>query len=251
MDNFEQFRAIPRPEGRGALPSLLVYFANQQESVNLAQVKESRFSLRIQELIQDFGLDRFVILDQVHGTSGLLVNEHTLGTPVSWFAHHGDFLVTNQKNIGLLVLTADCIPLVLYDAAHGAVALVHAGWRGSLHGVLQETLQTMQDHFATELTDLVSFFGPSARSCCYQVSELFVQDFIKKYPGSVSQFVKRGMTCYFDNSLFLQDLLKKFGIKEQNIYNNKALCTICNPEFCSYRRQQEHAERQMTLVALR
>jgi polyphenol oxidase len=149
----------------------------------------------------------------------------------------------------VVILTADCVPLVLYDPISHVIALVHAGWKGSYVGVLQQALQTMQQRYLTKFADVKCSFGPSALSCCYEVSKPFVDDFLNKYP-EIAIFEERHQKYYFDNNLFLQQLLKKFGIPEQNIYTNNVFCTICNPQFCSFRKEKEMAGRQITMVAL-
>ena len=237
--------------------SHLIFFGNKDQSLFLTDIKQSRFSFELQNVVQDHGLHKFVALDQVHGVQGLVVDHLVIPDlirdpeikNVSWFDHQGDFLITNQKNIGLVVFTADCIPLVLYDPVSHAIGLLHAGWKGSYFGVLQETLQAMQQNYGTDFKNLRCSFGPSARSCCYEVSESLVRDFEKKY-SDVTGFFLKNSKYYFDNSLFLQQILKKFGIPEQNIYTDNALCTICNPGFCSFRKEKESANRQITMVAL-
>lgn len=229
--------------------SHLIYFADKVESVSLHDIKQSRFSLSLQNMVQDHGLQRFVALDQVHDDFGKVVDESFGLNQASWFEHQGDFLTTNQKNVALIVLTADCVPLVLYDSMHHVIGLVHAGWKGSYAGVLQKTLSVMQQKYNTNLKDLICTFGPSAGSCCYEVQQSFVDDFKIKYSHEVEFMVRDGKQ-YFDNSLFLQAQLKKFGIVEQNIYTDKMLCTICNPQFCSFRKEKEMAGRQITMVAL-
>lgn len=278
--------------------SHLIFFGNKDDALFLSDVKESRFSFELQCLMQDHGLQKFVVLNQVHGNLGVVVEEdffsvsgsriesgmtdeekrissvdkqEKISPPViekkispfvipdlirdpeiknvSWFNHQGDFLITNQKNIGLVILTADCIPLVLYDSASHAIGLIHAGWKGSYLGVLQEALQAMEKNYGTDVKNLKCSFGPSARSCCYEVSKSFVRDFEKKYPDIVA-FTLKNLKYYFDNSLFLQQLLKKFGIPQQNIYTDNALCTLCNSQFCSFRKEKESANRQITMVAL-
>lgn len=226
--------------------SHLIFFGEKEESILLSDIKESRFSLDLQNLVQDHGLQKFVVLNQVHGSAGVMIDDLK---SASWFVHQADFLITNQKNIALIVLTADCVPLVLYDPIVQAIGLVHAGWKGSYAGVLHEALQTMQQKYLTNFSNLVCTFGPSAASCCYEVSERFMHDFATKY----SDFIKieqRNQKYYFDNSLFLQQLLKKFGIPLENIYTDSALCSMCNPWFCSFRKEKEMANRQITMVAL-
>lgn len=249
--------------------SHLIFFGNKDDSVFLKDIQESRFSFELQNLVQDFGLQRFVGLHQVHGAAGVIVDEKfsffaiprangdqditkNISQP-GWFDYQGDFLITNQKNVGLVVLTADCVPFVLYDPVVNVVGVVHAGWKGSYTGILQTTLQVMQKHYETDVANIRCSFGPSARLCCYEVSQSLVQDFEKKYSDFVNLekvFNYKNSRFYFDNSLFLQQLLKKFGILSENIYTDNALCTICNPQFCSFRKEKEFSKRQVTMVAL-
>ncbi len=230
--------------------NLLVYFGNQNEQIFLDDVKRHQYSWSLQTLIQDFGLQNLVVLDQIHSNVGLLIEQSDI-IKSGWFDYQGDFLITQQKNLALITLTADCVPLVLYDMQNQAVALVHAGWKGSYAGIVQQVIDAMSQRYNSRLDHLQVWFGPSARWCCYKVSSEFRDDFIKKYPYSVGVFVKKNNDWYFDNNLFLQDTLKKIGIRDHNVYTNNALCTICNAEFCSFRRQKEEANRQVTLVALR
>lgn len=227
----------------------LILFADQQYEVAMYDIKQARFCLTIQNVVQDYGLQQLIVLDQIHTDVGFCVQDLNLDDRSSWFEFQGDFLITNQKNVALVVLTADCIPLVLYDPVHHAIGLVHAGWKGSYAGVVQKALQMMQKKYATVMADLICTFGPSARACCYEVSQQFVDDFLNKHQAE-AMFFKKDTKWYFDNSLFLQELLKKFGIQAQNIYTGNALCTICNPGFCSFRKDKESAGRQITMVAL-
>lgn len=228
-----------------------IFWGNNQHAVPLNDIKQLRYSNMIMDVIKAQGLSRLVVLDQIHGNQGFSVDDLFLTSPQHWFDRQGDFLVTNKKNIALIVLTADCVPLILHDPINNVIGIVHAGWKGSYYGVLQEALMLMQNMYGSQVQNLLCEFGPSARGCCYEVSKEFQDDFEKKYVNSCLFFEKRDSKIYFDNSLFLQEILKKFGIPTQNIYTSNALCTICNSNFCSFRKDKEHALRQITLVALR
>lgn len=230
--------------------SYVVYFGEKDESVSVPEIKESRYSLMLQNVAQDHGLDSLVVLHQTHSSTGLCVDELDTSSHSSWFAMSGDFLITSQKHKALMVLTADCVPLVLYDPVAHAVGVIHAGWKGAYSGVVQAAVHMMQEKYGTKPRDLICTFGPSARACCYEVSAEFMQSFYAKYP-EVDTFTQRDNRWYFDNSLFLQQILKKFGILTPNIYASSALCSICNVQFCSFRREKESAGRQITMVALR
>ena len=230
-------------ENRGGI---ITFFADKEQSVSVQDIKQSRFSLNLQHIVQDYGLDRLALLNQTHSDQGVIIKNNDRS---DWFTTSGDFLVTDQKGIGLIVLTADCVPLILYDSVNHAVGLVHAGWKGAYAGILHQVIQVMRCTYGTQAFDVKAIFGPSARSCCYQVDIEFVNNFVLRYQDQV-QFLNQNGIWFFDNSLFLQNQLKKFGILEQNIYTDNAFCTICNPRFCSFRKDKDAAKRQVTMVAL-
>ena len=226
-----------------------IYFGQKESSLCLKDFKKSRYSLELHSLLKKNNIDQVVVLDQIHANTGLSIDTANSLRNSSILEYQGDFLITNKKNIALVVLTADCVPLVLVDSVKKIVAVVHAGWRGSFLGVLEETLETMKQKYQTDFSDIKAFFGPSARSCCYQVSEDFVSSFELKF-GKVDSFYRRNSSIYFDNNQFLQKILKKYGILEQNINIENSFCTICNLQYCSFRREGEQSRRQITMVAL-
>lgn len=225
-----------------------IYFGQKSTALCLKDFKKSRYSSELENILQENNLNKVIVLDQIHADTGLCI-DHNLSDKSSILEYQGDFLITNIKNIGLVVLTADCVPLILIDSKNYVAAIVHAGWRGSFAGVLEKTLETMRDTYQTVFSDVQAFFGPSARNCCYQVSLDFVQKFENKF-GKLDLFYQRESLIYFDNNQFLQKILKKYGILERNINIENSFCTICNLEYCSFRREGEQAKRQITLVAL-
>jgi len=228
----------------------LIYFGKKERSVFLDDFKKSRYSIEMENIAREYKLDHLIILDQIHTDIGICVDDIKLENKFSFFDFKGDFLITNKKNIGIAVLTADCIPLVLYDSCKNVIAIIHAGWKGSFAGIVDQAIVAMQKKYQTNIKDIKAFFGPSAQSCCYQVQEDFVDQFKMKYEKTDS-FFYRNNSIFFDNSLFLQQNLKKFGILENNINIENTLCTICNLDFCSYRREKQQAGRQITMVVLR
>ncbi len=80
-----------------------------------------------------------------------------------------DALVTDRDDVVLGVLTADCVPVVLVDATTGVVAVAHAGWRGTVAGVVTRTVATMVERFGTDPADVVAGLGPSIGPASYEV----------------------------------------------------------------------------------
>lgn len=82
-----------------------------------------------------------------------------------------DAFITDQKQLFLAVSVADCVPILIYDPAHQAVAAVHAGWRGTVEQIVQKTLVAMQEKFGTSPNQCVAYIGTAIAREDYQVGE--------------------------------------------------------------------------------
>lgn len=235
-------------------PFLRIYFGNAADELdphtclsfppNMKFLEHSYFS-SLQKLMR---LDQVLFLKQTHSASGVVCTENNL-SHIRPFQDEGDFLMTDLPHIGLGVMTADCLPIVLYDNRNHAVAIVHAGWRGSAQGVVLNALKLMQETYATDLNNLQIFFGPSAKICCYQVQEDLMTEF-DDYPYAEQAFQWHGDELFFDLPGFNKLQLESVGVKKESFHVGYSICTICDDKFYSYRRQKEQAGRQMTVVSL-
>lgn len=149
-----------------------------------------------------------------------------------------DALVTNQPGICLCISTADCIPVLLYDCIHHAVAAIHAGWRGTVAHIILRTLRKMHELYGTEAENLKAAIGPGISSDAFEVgSEVFdaftnaghpVYDISSYDPGK-----KKG---HIDLSRANVIELQNFGVHESCIQ----LCGLCtynhSDEFFSARK---------------
>lgn len=191
--------------------------------------------------------ESILFLYQVHGADGSVITPES--KPLVSFDHDGDFLVTNTKVV-LGLLTGDCMPVVMHDAFHNVVAVVHAGWRGSVQSILEKSITAMHEAFGTKPEHLKILFGPSAKVCCYKVSDDFIEQ-LKAFPFAESVIIKHGGESYFDLPGFNRLQLEALGIKKDAISMQYSLCTICHTTFNSYRRQGDQAGRQITAVCLK
>lgn len=227
-----------------------VFWGDKRQALSLQDIKQAVYSLELQHVLSCFSGKNMIILDQRHSSIGYSVDKTFFSeNSISLYEHAGDFLVTDLKRCVLVVLTADCVPLVLFDKKKEVVGIVHAGWRGSLQGVVLCALQTMQQKHQSDLIDIEVSFGAGAKSCCYEVNIEFYKNF-EVYEYAQKAFVKRNNKLYFDNKHFLWLQLQTIGIKRENIYDKQAMCTICSLDHCSFRREKENAGRQMTVVSL-
>lgn len=115
------------------------------------------------------GLDaaHFVHCRQVHGTGIAVVDWADAGT----FKEGCDGLVTDAVGLPLVLVFADCVPVVLYDPAHHALGVCHAGWRGTVNGAAAATLWAMQAAYDTEPAAVRAAIGPSIGPASYEVGD--------------------------------------------------------------------------------
>ncbi len=148
----------------------------------------------------------------------------------------GDALLTDQLGVTVSVRTADCLPVLLVDLHHHAVAAVHAGWRGSADGVVAKTLRRMRDEFGTNAVDISAAIGPGIGACCYQVGQEVARRFGLAHAGRLDLAAEN-----------LRQLTTE-GVPGESI-SLAGVCTFCDPaRFYSWRRDRESAGRMISYV---
>jgi YfiH family protein len=154
-----------------------------------------------------------------------------------------DAFITDKPGIPLSVFTADCLSVFLYDPVKGAIAMVHAGWRGTQKGISSVAVESMQEKFKTKPGDLVAYFGPCIRSCCFEVEE----DFRKLFPDKV---IERSGRLFLDIPRVNAEQLAAAGVRKESI-SDCGYCTFCqNGRFFSFRKEGERAGRLISVISL-
>lgn len=194
---------------------------------------------KIKEKIQE----QSYFLYQEHSTNGVILKDKSKLS----FEKNGDFIITNLKNIAIGILTADCLPIIFYDTINNVTAIAHAGWKGTINNIANITFKNMKENFGTECKTTSIFFGPSAKPCCYEVGSDFLTS-IDPIFASKTLIIKQNK-YYFDLPLYNKLLLEQDGFENFNLLNN--ICTICNVNFCSARREKENSRRQINIIMLK
>lgn len=156
-----------------------------------------------------------------------------------------DALVTNQPGICLMVLSADCVPVLLFEPEKRVIAAVHAGWKGTAANIVVKTVQVMQENFGCDPQQLVAAIGPSIGKCCFEVGEEVGQVFQRLFPGdqTIVDIGKRPGKYQVDLWETNRKELLACGMKNENI-EVADMCSVCHPDrFFSYRREGEKAGR--------
>lgn len=184
---------------------------------------------------------------QIHSNIVNKIDKNNVGTIID-----GDAIITNEKNIPLVILTADCVPVILVDTVNKAVGLAHAGWRGTYGKICEETIKKMQQNYNTNPEDVVAIIGPSIGSCCYEVSYDLIDKFKKLLPNVSEKIYEiRDEKYYLDLWKINTEIMKEFGVLESNIVNMN-ICTSCNcEEFYSYRKHNKTQKRIGTFIEIK
>lgn len=155
----------------GAYKSLNLSFRSGDTAENVhANRKRLRQALELPE-------GQLFFPEQVHGKQVRYVQHpHTQ-------LHETDALITDKPNYGLCVLSADCVPLLFYDAQQQAIGAAHAGWRGTVQQIGVATVDSMQQHFGTKPQDLWVGVGPTVSPEHYEVGEEVVEAVHEQLPA--------------------------------------------------------------------
>jgi len=146
----------------------------------------------------------------------------------------GDAVVVSRKGMIIGVQTADCLPILVYDAGSHVVAAVHAGWRGTAAAILRKTMRTMRDRFASSPSEILIAIGPGIRACCYEVG-YEVMDAVRRATGEGKYFEKRGEKYFLDLPSANRYQALSDGVPGENIWTSDE-CTYCLPDrYYSYR----------------
>ena len=189
---------------------------------------------------------------QVHGTIVQRVREqqHSGGEPMTT---EGDGRATDLERVGVMVLSADCLPVLL--GCERAVAAVHAGWRGLAAGVIEEGVSAVRElagageheieaqarssvRSEAPVGPIVAIIGPSAGPCCYEVGA--------EVRAAFSGAHRHGRNL--DLPALARERLLEAGVDR---IEQARICTICDERFFSHRRESSAAGRQAGIAWLR
>ncbi len=166
---------------------------------------------------------------------------------------HVDAMVTNKAGLLLGILTADCVPVLFYDAREKVIGAAHAGWKGAIAGVTDNIVNAMED-LGAKRRNIACAIGPCIGQDSYEVDARFQQSFVDAHPAN-STFFKTGKSLHFQFDIegYVADRLHKAGIGK---IEKPGLDTYANEgRYYSYRRSCHRDEpgygRQISVIGLR
>lgn len=174
---------------------------------------------------------------QKHGVKVTEITEENVGSGfIKPELSATDAIITVLPNVPLVCHTADCVPVLLYDKVTHAIAAIHAGWRGMVDGVIEETIGAMEDAYDTDPVNLIAAVGPCIGPCCFEVDMDVVERFKSEFGEGVIIPGKQGNKSKIDLSMCARDALSGCGLDDCNIDISNE-CTKCKEDlYYSHRR---------------
>ncbi|MDN5049169.1 peptidoglycan editing factor PgeF [Aliarcobacter butzleri] len=206
------------------------YFFSDKTDGNLAyhvgDIKENVDKNRQKLALKyDYKDENLCYMNQIHSANVVVVDENS-----PKYIDNCDALITKTRNLPLMVMVADCIPILMFDEVKGVIAAIHAGRNSTFLKISEITSKKMIEDFSCKTENIKVIMGPSIQKCCYEVNDE-LKNIVEKSFGK--EFV-------IGNNIDLQGINKKLlenlGIKNIEI---SFICTKCsNKPFFSYRKEK-------------
>jgi YfiH family protein len=204
-----------------------------------------------QQLLKDLELEDYniILANQTHSCNISIVND---SISRGWNDENSaildtDAIITNQKGLLLGILTADCVPILLYDRTKGVISAIHAGWRGSACGIVKKTIAKMQEIYDSNPKDIYAIISPSIGKCCYEVDLNVAEHF----EDIIDAYTQVGDKYMLDLPHINKIQLIQSGLDMTSIHLS-GICTSCNNNrFFSYRKECGCSGRFLSIIGMR
>ena len=196
--------------------------SNDKKENDLKNLKSVSRQMNIDE-------NKLMLMNQTHGNKVILVDKNNI--KIKKF--NSDALITKMKGIGISVLTADCVPILLYEELNKVVGCIHAGWKGAFNGIIENTINQITALSENNIINAV--IGPCIGKENYEVGEDFYKKFLdQNYENRLFFTTSTKVKYFFDLRGYINLKLKKLNV---NYIENISLDTYHEKSnFFSYRR---------------
>ena len=158
--------------------------------------------------------NKLVLLNQVHSNKYFFIKDNNSKKNKLI----GDALITNKRKIILGVLTADCVPILIFDKKLKMISAIHAGWRGAYKGIINAVIKYFVKN-GSESKNLIAAIGPCISQKHYEVQKDFKSKFFKQSRSNKIFFKNIGNKTYFSLNKYVNYQLKSLGVKKIDIIN--------------------------------
>jgi len=178
---------------------------------------------------------RLLLMRQTHSNKVIIINKKNKNSK----KFNSDAMITKMKGLGLGVVTADCVPIILYDIKSQIIGCIHAGWKGSSSGIIENTIKKFKK--LNSNNKIFASVGPCIGKKSYEVDINFYKKFISKSKKNTVYFLKKNNNKkLFNLRKYVNDKLIRLNVKVDHVNHD----TFKEKNrFFSYRRSQKLHEK--------
>lgn len=221
------------------------HFFGKELEIDKTLLDRSNLDQNLQQ--QDFNNNKTLLLNQIHSNEVFIVDN-----PDKIYGNQNlpqaDAIITNQRNINIGVITADCAPILLFCQESKIIGAAHAGWQGAKSGIISNSIKAMQELGAKNIKAII---GPMIQQQSYEISPDFYEDFLKESANNQQFFIAgtRPQKYLFDLNGYVEDKLKTEFVEVENL----KIDTYSNPsKYFSYRlathKSQKNYGRNLSII---
>lgn len=202
------------------------------DEANVIQSREKFFS--------SLGIEQnaLAIPQQIHSDNVFPIDK-------SGYYKNADGLITQTPDVYLIISTADCYSVLIYDKSNKAIGNIHSGWRGTQKKIVTKAVEMMKNEFRSKPENLAVFIGPGIACDNFEVGSEVAEMFEEKYS------VKKKGKYFIDLRQHILDQLNYLGIENSQIEVFKD-CTFNGKDYLhSYRRDREKSGRMFSVIGMR
>lgn len=206
-------------------------FRNIVHAYSTTKFGNMKLATKTEKFLEELGINNNLVVraGQEHKNKIVVVTKKQAGKKIVGV----DGLVTKEKNLFLIILVADCLPVLAYDSIKQVVGVVHAGWGGTLGKIVQKLIGTFVS-LGSKTEDIRVAFGPVIEFCHYEIKDDVASKFVSHgFSGSVLRTISGKI--YLDLKKANMGLLKKVGILPENVDVSVKACTYEMKDFYSWR----------------
>ena len=200
--------------------------------------------LNISDLSQQTGLVNIKTVKQVHGKDIVYFND-----PSQFEENYeADAIVSDLAGFGVGVYTADCVPIIFIDDEKKTWGAIHAGWRGTLAGIAEKVCGYLIEKHECVAENIKVAVGPCIEGGCYEIGEEIAKQFEDHFNNTHIYLTRNEGTKYsLDLKKANVEQLKKTGITNIETID---ICTKCDADYPSYRRDGKNAGRMLSFIGI-
>ena len=159
-----------------------------------------------------------------------------------------DAIITNNPGVTIMMLFADCVPIMMYDPKNNVAAITHAGWQGTVNRIVGETVISMRVKYACQPEDIIACIGPSICVDHYEIGEKVAKEVKRSFGNTQKILTKKEGKIYMDLQYANRIILQNNGVKR---IQNSNICTACNTsDWYSHRAENGQTGRFAAIITV-